>query len=640
MPGMNAAITLQNISIAFGHEPVLRGANIVIERGARCCITGYNGSGKSTLLGLIAGRLNPDEGVVKVAAGLSLGLLDQNAVFPEEASVFDVVAGGLGEIGLVLGEYSSGLAKGLNEKALLPLRQRLDDAEAWQLEPKVRALLQQLMLSPDQRMGGLSGGWLKRVAVARSLAAGPDIWLLDEPTNHLDIPTIDWLTEAITRFAGTVVFISHDRRLMQQVADQVIDIDRGQVKAFRCGYDEFVARREADQKNQLEAEKQFDAKLAEEEIWIRQGIKARRTRNEGRVRALEALRKTRAERLTRGSLTLEVDAGHRSGKVVCEFTDVDFGHNHERLVEGFSWVVQRGDRIGLVGPNGVGKSTLIKLMLGQLTPDRGSIKQGTKLDVAYFDQGRAVLQPEMSVVEYIGKGRDFIEINGRSVHVVSYLKRFMFDSVESRGKIKTLSGGQQNRLLLAQLFTQPANFLVLDEPTNDLDVETLELLEELLMEYEGTVMLVSHDRAFLDQVVTSLLVFKGEGKIEEHVGGFSDWIDRGGALLPNQHAVSDIKTEQAAAPSDNAQGEQGRRELRAEQRRLKREVARLEKALEASEAELRARMTALSDPNFFQQSEADQKLSYARVADLEKAVSTLFDQWAEAEAAADAIKID
>ena len=638
---MNAAITLQNVSIAFGHEPVLRDANLTIERGARCCITGYNGSGKSTLLSLISGLYSPDTGVLSLGSGLTHGLLEQNSVYPADATIFEIVAGGLGEIGTVLGQYTVGVEQGLEEIALVRLRDQLDVAEAWSLAPKVNALLQQLGLEPMQVFGELSGGWRKRVAIARSLVASPDVWLLDEPTNHLDIPAIEWLTEVIARFSGTVVFISHDRMLMQQVADQVIDIDRGKVKHWLCRYDAFVERRDAERQQEQAAEKQFDVKLAEEEAWIRQGIKARRTRNEGRVRALEALREARAARLVRGSMTLEVDQGARSGKIVCEFDAVEFAFSQQPMVKDFSWVVQRGDRVGLVGPNGIGKSTVIKLLLGVIQPDQGSIQQGTKLDVAYFDQGRESLPADQSVADFIGEGREFIEINGRSVHVVSYLKRFLFDSVEARGKIRTLSGGQQNRLLMAHLFTKPANLLVLDEPTNDLDIETLELLEELLMDYQGTVLLVSHDRAFLDKVVTSLLVFKGSGHIEEQMGGFSDWVARGGQLA-NLETASPMQQKPVAesAPPEALDSQEGRRARKAEQRRLKREIDRLEVALAKAESELEGLMTSLSEPVFFEQPEAAQKAQYVKAENLKLTIDTLYNEWVVAEEAHGSIKLD
>ena len=638
---MNAAITLQNVSIAFGHEPVLRDANLTIERGARCCITGYNGSGKSTLLSLISGLYSPDTGVLSLGSGLTHGLLEQNSVYPADATIFEIVAGGLGEIGTVLGQYTVGVEQGLEEIALVRLRDQLDVAEAWSLAPKVNALLQQLGLEPMQVFGELSGGWRKRVAIARSLVASPDVWLLDEPTNHLDIPAIEWLTEIIARFSGTVVFISHDRMLMQQVADQVIDIDRGKVKHWLCRYDAFVERRDAERQQEQAAEKQFDVKLAEEEAWIRQGIKARRTRNEGRVRALEALREARAARLVRGSMTLEVDQGARSGKIVCEFDAVDFAFSQQPMVKDFSWVVQRGDRVGLVGPNGIGKSTVIKLLLGVIQPDQGSIQQGTKLDVAYFDQGRESLPADQSVADFIGEGREFIEINGRSVHVVSYLKRFLFDSVEARGKIRMLSGGQQNRLLMAHLFTKPANLLVLDEPTNDLDIETLELLEELLMDYQGTVLLVSHDRAFLDKVVTSLLVFKGSGHIEEQMGGFSDWVARGGQLA-NLETASPMQQKPVAesAPPEALDSQEGRRARKAEQRRLKREIDRLEVALAKAESELEGLMTSLSEPVFFEQPEAAQKAQYVKAENLKLTIDTLYNEWVVAEEAHGSIKLD
>ena len=653
MPRMNTVINLQNISIAYGSEAVLHEANLVIGQGSRCCITGYNGSGKSTLLGIIAGHRSPDEGVVTIMSGLKVTLLAQTPSFDVSETVYDVVAAGLGPIGVVLATQRRLYATpNPDEDQLAALQEQLDNAEAWDFGARVDAMLQRLELAPDQIVGSLSGGWLKRLAIAQSLVGAPDIWLLDEPTNHLDIPAIDWLTSELKLFKGTVIFITHDRMLMSELATAMVDIDRGRVKLWSCSYDEFLLRREAERETMAEAEKQFDAKLAEEEVWIRQGIKARRTRNEGRVRALEALRSERAKRVTRGVLKLEIDTGEKSGKVVRALENVNYSVAGLQLVQDFSWIVQRGDRIGLVGPNGAGKSTLIKLFLGEIAPTAGRIKFGTKLDVAYFDQGRAALDPNASVADYIGDGRDFIELNGQSIHVVSYLKRFLFDSVQARGKIRTLSGGQQNRLLLAQLFTQPANLLVLDEPTNDLDVESLELLEELLLDYTGTVLLVSHDRQFLDQVVTSLLVFKGYGEIEEQVGGFSDWIARGGELHPasaNARILPDRTQEIAEAnesvanrstPIDEAAGNEARKQAKSEQRRLQRQAEQIPVELQRLESEETEMMAIVSQPEFFDQPEAEQQKTYAAAQVLRTKIQALYDEWAAVEAALEATMSD
>ena len=645
---MNTVINLQNISIAYGSEAVLHEANLVIGQGSRCCITGYNGSGKSTLLGIIAGYRLPDEGVVTVNSGLKVALLAQTPSFDSTATVYDVVAEGLGPIGVVLATQRRLFeATNPDEDQLAQLQEQLDAAEAWNFGARVEAILQRLDLAPDQIVGSLSGGWLKRLAIAQSLVDEPDIWLLDEPTNHLDIPAIDWLTSELKLFKGTVVFISHDRMLMSQLATAMVDIDRGRVKLWSCSYDEFLQRREAERETMAEAEKQFDAKLAEEEVWIRQGIKARRTRNEGRVRALEALRSERAKRVTRGSLKLEIDTGEKSGKVVRALDNVSYSVAGLTLVKDLSWVVQRGDRIGLVGPNGAGKSTLIKLFLGEITPQTGLIKFGTKLDVAYFDQGRAALDPDASVADYIGDGRDFIELNGQSIHVVSYLKRFLFDSVQARGKIRTLSGGQQNRLLLAQL------------PTNDLDVESLELLEELLLDYTGTVLLVSHDRQFLDQVVTSLLVFKGRGEIEEQVGGFSDWIARGGELHPAdpsvveralpdllekvvEAGVEEVSTaaSKAITASDDGASYEARKHAKSEQRRLQRQFEQIPVELQRLEASENEIMVQVSQPDFFNLPEAAQQKAYSAAQALREKIQALYDQWAAVEAALEAFTSD
>ena len=629
MPRMSAVITLQNVTLAFGAKPVLEEVNLTIESGSRCCITGYNGSGKTTLLNVINGIYQPDSGQVTRGPNLTFSALPQTVDFGEALTVFDAVAAGLGPIGEILGAFrrfkdQSGAE---TEKHRQDLRSELDAAEAWHLEAQVDAILDRLKLDSNQAISELSGGWGKRVAIARSLVANPEVWLLDEPTNHLDIPTIEWLQSELIRYQGTLIFVSHDRALMEALSTCVVDVDRGVVKLWPCGYTTFLERREAERERLAEVDARFDAKLAEEEVWIRKGIQARRTRNEGRVRALKQMRAERAERVSQSKLLLEVDAGQRSGKIVSAFKNVSFELGGESLIKDMNWVVQRGDRIGLVGPNGVGKSTLIKLLLGEYSASKGTIHTGTKIEVAYFDQSRAALDQEMTVNEAIGAGRDFIEINGQSIHVVSYLKRFMFDSAQSRGKIRTLSGGQQNRLLMAQLFAQPANLLILDEPTNDLDVETLELLETLLHEYSGTVLLVSHDRRFLDEVVTSLLVFKGEGQVEEQIGGFSEWVERGGSLQPAQAQPVDSENSGDAGIDYEA-----RKKKKGERRRLQKSYDEMPSRIQALESEEQDLMRLLSAPDFFERPETEQKAAYDSADKLRDEIAGLYDLWAELEA--------
>lgn len=626
---MSAVITLQNVTLAFGAKPVLEDVNLTIESGSRCCITGYNGSGKTTLLNVINGVYQPDSGQVTRGPSLTFSALPQSVDFGEALTTFDAVAAGLGPIGEVLGAFrrlkdQPGTEA---ERHRQDLRAELDSAEAWHLEAQVDAILDRLKLDSDQAISELSGGWGKRVAIARSLVGNPEVWLLDEPTNHLDIPTIEWLQSELTRYQGTLIFVSHDRALMEALSTCVVDVDRGVVKLWPCGYTTFLQRREAERERLAEVDARFDAKLAEEEVWIRKGIQARRTRNEGRVRALKQMRAERAERVSQSKLLLEVDAGQRSGKIVSAFKNVSFELGGEFLIRDMNWVVQRGDRIGLVGPNGVGKSTLIKLLIGEYSASKGTIHTGTKIEVAYFDQSRAALDQEMTVNEAIGAGRDFIEINGQSIHVVSYLKRFMFDSAQSRGKIRTLSGGQQNRLLMAQLFAQPANLLILDEPTNDLDVETLELLEALLHEYSGTVLLVSHDRRFLDEVVTSLLVFKGEGQVEEQVGGFSEWVERGGSLQPAQAQAVD-----AGDSGDAGIDYEARKKKKAERRRLQKSYDEMPSRIQALESEEQDLMKRLSAPDFFERPEAEQKAAYDSADKLRDEIAGLYDRWADLEA--------
>ncbi len=524
-------LSLEQISVAFGHNPLLSKISFAAEAGERVAIIGRNGAGKSTLLKVISGEQVPDEGVVRLEGGMKLAQLPQELPDANEKTVREVVSEGAGDAHVLMTRYFKLLEDFENDHSneLGDIQSELDKIQGWDLEQRVNHMIQRLKLPADKLMSELSGGWRRRVILAQALISNPDVLLLDEPTNHLDVPTIEWMEQQLQQFRGLILFITHDRRFLEKLANRIIELDRGNLISFSGSIHEFLVFKEKMLEEEERANALFDKRLAEEEVWIRQGIKARRTRNEGRVRALEALRVERSERINRqGNAKMTIETKEKSGKLVAEFTQVSHSFEDKVILQPMDFIVNRGDRIGLIGPNGCGKSTFLKILLGDLEPESGEVRQGTKLNVAYFDQLREQLDPEQTVAENVGEGKDVIEINGQNKHVIGYLGDFLFPPERARTPIKALSGGERNRVLLAKLFTKPANLLVMDEPTNDLDVETLELLEELLMNYDGTLLLVSHDRSFLDNVVTSVIAFEGEGKVKEYVGGYKDWIRQGG----------------------------------------------------------------------------------------------------------------
>ncbi|MGK0337855.1 MAG: ATP-binding cassette subfamily F protein uup [Candidatus Azotimanducaceae bacterium] len=602
------------------------GADLAVQAGDRICLSGRNGSGKSTLMNVMLGNVVADGGNVWRQSGLRFAALEQSLPSREDQTIFASVAGAFAEVGQLLADYDEAAGRtNVSLKELDRLQHAIEAVDGWSLKHRIDAVLDRLGMDPLQNVQNLSGGWLKRVAIARSLVLAPDVWFLDEPTNHLDIPTIQWLETVMKDFAGTLIFVSHDRELMQAVATSVVGIDRGKVTRWDCDYQTFLQRRDHEREVEAEQNKLFDHKLAQEEVWIRQGIKARRTRNEGRVRALESLRQERSQRRNERNLQLEIGSASKSGKLVVEATGVNKAYDDNSVVKDFDLIIQRGDRIGLIGPNGAGKSTLIRMLLGEEVPDSGEIKLGTRLDVAYFDQSREQLNPDQSVSDYISHGREFIEIGGKSLHVVSYLSNFMFNGDQARAPIRTLSGGEQNRLLLARLFAEPANFLLLDEPTNDLDVETLELLEERLSEFEGTVLVVSHDRNFLDNVITSLLVFEGNGFIQESVGGYSDWFRSAGGF--NSAGVEKPAT---AAVSGNDFEESKKR--KAERQKVERELSKLPDQVEAAEASIVNLQAKIAVPGFFDQPASQQQPVMDKLKAAEGKVETLMSRWEALEA--------
>src|SRR5688572_3540572 len=538
-----ALLTLNGVDYGVGGPLLLEHVDLAIEAGERIALIGRNGAGKSTLLKLLAGDLKPDDGAVRVEGGRRIARLEQEVPQDAAGSVFDVVATGLGELGRLLAEYHhliESLAAGTDTgdtEALAAVQARIEAAHGWSLDQRVADTLTRLGLDGDADFARLSGGMKRRVLLARALVSTPDLLLLDEPTNHLDIEAIDWLEGFLKGWSGALVFVTHDRRFLRALATRIVEIDRGRVTSWPGDWTNYLRRQEERANAEAQESARFDKLLAQEETWIRQGIKARRTRDEGRVRRLEAMRLERSQRREQmGRVRMEAAQGEASGKKVIEAKDVTFAYGDRVLVRDESTTVLRGDRVGLIGPNGSGKTTLLKLLLGQLAPQAGTVKQGTGLSVAYFDQQRATLREDWNAMENVAEGRDFVELNGKRKHVLGYLQDFLFTPERARAPITRLSGGERNRLLLARLFAQPSNLLVMDEPTNDLDVETLELLEELLADYPGTLLLVSHDRDFLDQVVTSTLVMEGEGRVGEYVGGYSDWLRQRPQVAPSPEA--------------------------------------------------------------------------------------------------------
>jgi len=628
-------LRLDNAFLHYGDLALLDGVDFSITRGTRLGLLGRNGAGKTTLLKVLAGEIGLDAGERWVRPGIRIAWLQQELPGADEQTVYDVVASGLAETGRLLAEFHrltqshdpAGMA------ALSRVQHKLEALDGWRLQQRVETTISQLELPADARMAELSGGWRRRVALARALVGKPDILLLDEPTNHLDIPAIRWLEAQLRKFKGALVLITHDRRFLQNVANWMAELDRGSLTLWQGDYRGFLRHLEQQLQAEERANELFDKKLAGEEVWIRQGIKARRTRNEGRVRALESMRAQRSQRRERtGSAGFSVEEASKSGKIVAELEHVGHRYGDNVVIRDFSTVIQRGDRVGIVGANGAGKTTLVKILLGDLQPASGSVSRGTKLEVAYSDQLRGHLDPEKNLIDNVCGGQEFIEIGGRRRHAISYLGDFLFSPDRVRMPVKALSGGEQNRAVLALLLSKPANLLVLDEPTNDLDIETLELLEEILLDFEGTVLLVSHDRDFMDNVITSLIVLDGNGNVSEHVGGYSDWESRGGSLA-DARAGAAVKAESTAdaKPSGQPKGGESRpaRLSYVDQRELARLPAKIEQ-LEAQQAQLEQR---ISEPGFYQSDQESIREVLQELASVQAQLETAFDRWGELEAA-------
>jgi len=622
--------TLRNITLAFGGPPLFDGINLQIEAGDRLCLLGRNGTGKSTLLKLISGELTPESGEIQRQQGLKVAQVSQDVPLELNGSVFDVVASGMGNAAELLAEYhhvSQQLALEGSEALLTRLEElqhELESSGGWGLHQDVERVLNRLRLEAEAEFTSLSGGTKRRVLLARALVSSPDILILDEPTNHLDIDTILWLEEFLAKSVKTVLFVTHDRAFARRLANRVAELDRGRIYAFSCSYDEFVLRREALLEAEITRQALFDKKLAQEEAWVRQGIKARRTRNEGRVRALKKLREEyRQRREQQGTAKIQLQTAERSGALVAEALNASFAYDGRSIIKDFSTTIMRGDRIGIVGPNGSGKTTLLKMLLGELLPQEGAIKLGSRREVIYFDQMRAQLDLDKSVQENVGEGNDTLIINGQPRHIIGYLQDFLFSPERARSPVSILSGGERNRLLLAKLFTKPSNVLVMDEPTNDLDVETLDLLEDLLLEYPGTLLLVSHDREFLNNVVTSTLVVAENGIVREYVGGYDDWLRQAASENVPAPAANPVATEKTARPVK----ERPRKMSFNEQRELEALPDRIA-ALEEEQAGLHTR---LADPEFYRTAGAEVAQVNERLARLEEELETAFLRWDELE---------
>lgn len=615
-------ITLQNVCVSYGQPPLIDRVNLVINAGERVCLIGRNGAGKSTLLKIINGQAVADDGQIKYASGVKISQLEQAVPQDTEGTVFEVIAGGLGEQGKLIHRFhqlTHQLSTRTDQKLYSELEQcqaEIDRTDGWDINQRVESIITKMKLAADEELSSLSGGYKRRVLLGRALVSNPDLLLLDEPTNHLDIEAIQWLEQFLKTWQGSLLFISHDRRFMDNLAQRFVEIDRGQLSEFNCDYNTYLKRKEDNLEIEDRQNALFDKRLSQEEIWIRQGIKARRTRNEGRVRSLEAMRNEYSERRKRqGTAKMDIQQAEKSGKIVAEAKNIDFSFDQESVINNFSVLIQRGDKIGLIGRNGIGKTTLIKLLLGQLQPDNGTIKTGTNLNVAYFDQYRSALDEEKSVQDNVSGGRDMLEIGGKQKHVISYLQDFLFSPDRCRQPVKALSGGERNRLLLAKLFTLPSNVLVLDEPTNDLDIDTLDLLEELLVDYKGTIILVSHDRAFLNNVVTGTLAFEGNGKINHYVGGYDDWL-RQRSAEENKRPIAKNKVTKKSANNAKKLSYKDQREL-----------DNLPLRIEQLEAQISAISTTMSEPTFYQSDRALITQTEAALIAFEEELAHCYERW-------------
>lgn len=643
-----AVVSLRDISINFTGTVLLDSISMQIEPGERVCLLGRNGEGKSTLLSIIEGRTVPDGGSVDYAKGSKVAMLPQEVPQNMDGLVYDVTAQGLGEVGRHLTAYHDAvraLAEGgdADHDGLVARMEKaqhgLESAGGWPYHQTIEAVLSHLKLDGDEPFSGLSGGTKRRVLLARALVSEPDLLILDEPTNHLDIESIAWLEDFLLRQNTALLFVTHDRAFLRRIATRIVELDRGQLLNWECDYATYLQRKEADLEAEAKQHHNFDRKLAEEEAWIRQGIKARRTRNMGRVRNLIKMREDRKARRERtGSAKMVIQEADRTGKLVVEAKNLCFGYDETPIISDFSTAIMRGDKVGLIGPNGVGKTTLLKLLLGDIEPQSGSIRHGVNLQVSYYDQLREQLDETKSARHNVADGNDFVDINGHRRHVMTHLKNFLFTPDRSKVPVSVLSGGERNRLLLARLFTRPSNVLVMDEPTNDLDAETLDLLEELLMDYAGTLLLVSHDRAFLNNVVTSTIGFEGGGMVDEYVGGYDDWLRQRPDKPVGQPRACKPKPTPEPTPQTKKKKLSYKEKYELEQKRDK--LATLPATIEVMEAELTALQETMSSGDYYMNSADTMAADQKRLEGLEAELETLYETWEELEAALEGVELD
>ncbi|WP_339639618.1 ATP-binding cassette domain-containing protein [uncultured Porticoccus sp.] len=625
-------IRIDDISIEFGDVPLLINAQLTVESGERICLIGRNGAGKSTLLKILTGQIKPDHGEIHFRRHLRISQLEQALPGDLERNVADVVREGLADQQSLINRFYHQSQQSPDKQgmqAMEDLQAEIDAGGGWQVDKQVETIISQLELPAHKTLAELSGGWRRRVALGKALVSNPDLLLLDEPTNHLDISTIEWLEHRVRSFQGAVIFITHDRNFLQRLATRIVEIDRGHLVSWPGNYQNYLTLKEQALEEEESRNALFDKKLAEEETWIRQGVKARRTRNEGRVRSLQAMRQNRAQRVNvQGKAKITVETAENSGRKVIEARSVCHGYGNEQLIDNFKIKIMRGDRIGLIGNNGVGKSTLLKILLGQIEPDEGSVKLGTNIEIGYFDQIRRELDTSKTIAENVGDGKEYIRINGKERHIIGYLRNFLFSPKRAMTPVSALSGGECNRVLLAKLFTRPTNLLVLDEPTNDLDVEMLEVLEEQLVEYQGTLIIVSHDREFLDNVVTSVLVFEEDGKIEEYIGGYSDWVKRGKHLKiadtldhPSGHLVDHETTSTAAAKKPAVKLSY----------KFQRELDNLPGLIDKLEKDIALLEEQTADPDFFNRPFTETQPVLDQLAEKQQALDTAAERWVELE---------
>lgn len=633
-----ALLTIHNAQLAFGDHPLLDRAEFALQENERVCLVGRNGAGKSTLMKVLAGDILLDDGKIQITQDVVVSRLEQDPPRNQEGTVYEYVSGGLAEIGEQLKIYHDLLdlvAQDPSEKninRLAKTQEQLDHSNAWRFDDRVKNVLSALKLSPDTLLRDLSGGWQRKAALARALVCDPDVLLLDEPTNHLDVTTIEWLENFLKDFKGSIIFISHDRAFIKSMATRIVDLDREQLSSFPGDYDNYLLEKEEMLRVEDMQNAEFDKKLAQEEVWIRQGIKARRTRNEGRVRALKKLREERRDRReVQGKVNLNIDDASRSGKIVFEAENVSFAYDGKQIVDNFSFNIMRGDRIALIGPNGCGKSTVLKLLLGQIEAQSGRLHCGTKLEVAYFDQYREILDPEKTVIDNLADGKQEVMVGGRQRHALSYLQDFLFAPKRARTPVKALSGGEKNRLLLARILLKPNNLLILDEPTNDLDIETLELLEEMLANYQGTLLLVSHDREFVDNTVTTSWIFEGDGVIEEFVGGYHDAKQqRDQALAVRFSTEKPAKKEKVV--EETPKTTQPKNNSKKLSYKLQRELEALPAKLEQLESDIETLQEQVNAPEFFAKPVEQTQPVLEQLAALEQELEIAFERWEELEA--------